>query len=211
LNNPMLQELLNHKIIAILRGVEPSYSLPLGQAIIDGGIKFMEITMNTAGAETMITEWRKNFADQAYVGAGTVIDLEHAKRAIAAGAQFLISPNLDVEAIKYAQQHNIPMWPGVMTPTEIIAAMKAGVDAVKLFPMASLGVNYLREIRGPIDQFPIIATGGVKLDNIRDYFAAGANAVGMGGKLVDLQLAREGKFDEITACIKQYIEAISDL
>jgi len=211
LNNPMLQELLNHKIIAILRGVEPSYSLPLGQAIIDGGIKFMEITMNTAGAETMITEWRKNFADQAYVGAGTVIDLEHAKRAVAAGAQFLISPNLDVEAIKYAQQHNIPMWPGVMTPTEIIAAMKAGVDAVKLFPMASLGVNYLREIRGPIDQFPIIATGGVKLDNIRDYFAAGANAVGMGGKLVDLQLAREGKFDEITACIKQYIEAISDL
>lgn len=211
MNNPMLQELLNHKIIAILRGVEPSYSLPLGQAIIDGGIKFMEITMNTAGAETMITEWRKNFADQAYVGAGTVIDLEHAKRAIAAGAQFLISPNLDVEAIKYAQQHNIPMWPGVMTPTEIIAAMKAGVDAVKLFPMASLGVNYLREIRGPIDQFPIIATGGVKLDNIRDYFAAGANAVGMGGKLVDLQLAREGKFDEITACIKQYIEAISDL
>jgi len=211
LNNPMLQELLNHKIIAILRGVEPSYSLPLGQAIIDGGIKFMEITMNTAGAETMIMEWRKNFADQAYVGAGTVIDLEHAERAIAAGAQFLISPNLDVEAIKYAQQHNIPMWPGVMTPTEIIAAMKAGVDAVKLFPMASLGVNYLREIRGPIDQFPIIATGGVKLDNIRDYFAAGANAVGMGGKLVDLQLAREGKFDEITACIKQYIEAISDL
>lgn len=211
MNNPMLQELLNHKIIAILRGVEPSYSLPLGQAIIDGGIKFMEITMNTAGAETMITEWRKNFADQAYVGAGTVIDLEHAKRAVAAGAQFLISPNLDVEAIKYAQQHNIPMWPGVMTPTEIIAAMKAGVDAVKLFPMASLGVNYLREIRGPIDQFPIIATGGVKLDNIRDYFAAGANAVGMGGKLVDLQLAREGKFDEITACIKQYIEAISDL
>lgn len=211
MNNTMLQELLNHKIIAILRGVEPSYSLPLGQAIIDGGIKFMEITMNTAGAETMITEWRKNFADQAYVGAGTVIDLEHAKRAIAAGAQFLISPNLDVEAIKYAQQHNIPMWPGVMTPTEIIAAMKAGVDAVKLFPMASLGVNYLREIRGPIDQFPIIATGGVKLDNIRDYFAAGANAVGMGGKLVDLQLAREGKFDEITACIKQYIEAISDL
>lgn len=211
MNTTMLQELLNHKIIAILRGVEPSYSLPLGQAIIDGGIKFMEITMNTAGAEAMITEWRTQFADQAYVGAGTVIDVEHAKRAIAAGAQFLISPNLDVEAIQYAQQHNIPMWPGVMTPTEIIAAMKAGVDAVKLFPMASLGVNYLREIRGPIDQFPIIATGGVKLDNIREYFAAGANAVGMGGKLVDLQLAREGKFEEITACIKQYIEAISDL
>src|SRR5690606_29608480 len=169
----LLQELEKSKIIAILRGVESHYAMPLGQAIVDGGIKFMEITMNTAGAEQMIAEWSGKFSGQAYIGAGTVIDLEHAKRAVAAGAQFLISPNLDLEVITYAQEHNIAIWPGVMTPTEIISAMKAGVDAVKLFPMASLGVNYLREIRGPIDQFPIIATGGVKLDNIREYFAAG--------------------------------------
>lgn len=211
MSTSLLQELQTHKIIAILRGIESQYALQVGEAIIAGGIKFMEITMNTAGAEAMIAEWRKEFAGRAYVGAGTVIDLDHAKRAIAAGAQFMISPNLDLEVIAYAQQQGVPVWPGVMTPTEIIAAMKAGVDAVKLFPMGTLGVNYLREIRGPIADLPIIATGGVNLDNIADYFAAGANAVGMGGKLVDLQAAREGKFQQITDAIKQYVRAVSTI
>lgn len=211
MRSTMLEELLSYKIIAILRGVEPEYALQVGQAILDGGVKFMEITMNTAGAEAMIAQWRAQFSEQAYVGAGTVIDLEHAKRAVAAGAQFMISPNLDLQVIDYAKQQGVPIWPGVMTPTEIIAAMKAGVDAVKLFPMGTLGVNYLREIRGPIADLPIIATGGVRLDNINDYFAAGANAVGMGGKLVDLQAAREGKFQQISETIAQYVQAVSKL
>lgn len=211
MRSTMLEELLSCKIIAILRGVEPEYALQVGQAILDGGVKFMEITMNTTGAEAMIAQWRAHFSEQAYVGAGTVIDLEHAKRAVAAGAQFMISPNLDLQVIDYAKQQGVPIWPGVMTPTEIIAAMKAGVDAVKLFPMGTLGVNYLREIRGPIADLPIIATGGVRLDNINDYFAAGANAVGMGSKLVDLQAAREGKFQQISETIAQYVQAVSKL
>ncbi|GIP15782.1 bifunctional 2-keto-4-hydroxyglutarate aldolase/2-keto-3-deoxy-6-phosphogluconate aldolase [Paenibacillus montaniterrae] len=211
MRSTMLEELLSCKIIAILRGVEPEYALQVGQAILDGGVKFMEITMNTTGAEAMIAQWRAQFSEQAYVGAGTVIDLEHAKRAVAAGAQFMISPNLDLQVIDYAKQQGVPIWPGVMTPTEIIAAMKAGVDAVKLFPMGTLGVNYLREIRGPIADLPIIATGGVRLDNINDYFEAGANAVGMGSKLVDLQAAREGKFQQISETIAQYVQAVSKL
>lgn len=211
MRSTMLEELLSCKIIAILRGVEPEYALQVGQAILDGGVKFMEITMNTTGAEAMIAQWRAHFSEQAYVGAGTVIDLEHAKRAVAAGAQFMISPNLDLQVIDYAKQQCVPIWPGVMTPTEIIAAMKAGVDAVKLFPMGTLGVNYLREIRGPIADLPIIATGGVRLDNINDYFEAGANAVGMGSKLVDLQAAREGKFQQISETIAQYVQAVSKL
>lgn len=211
MRSTMLEELLSYKIIAILRGVEPEYALQVGQAILDGGVKFMEITMNTTGAEAMIAQWRAQFSEQAYVGAGTVIDLEHAKRAVAAGAQFMISPNLDLQVIDYAKQQGVPIWPGVMTPTEIIAAMKAGVDAVKLFPMGTLGVNYLREIRGPIADLPIIATGGVRLDNINDYFAAGANAVGMGSKLVDLQAAREGEFQQISETIAQYVQAVSKL
>lgn len=211
MRSTMLEELLSCKIIAILRGVEPEYALQVGQAILDGGVKFMEITMNTTGAEAMIAQWRAQFSEQAYVGAGTVIDLEHAKRAVAAGAQFMISPNLDLQVIDYAKQQGVPIWPGVMTPTEIIAAMKAGVDAVKLFPMGTLGVNYLREIRGPIADLPIIATGGVRLDNINDYFEAGANAVGMGSKLVDLQAAREGKFQQISETIAQYVQAVSNL
>lgn len=204
MSSALLNELLEHKIIAILRGIEDSYAISTGQAIVDGGVRFMEITMNTAGATTMIEKWRTTFDGIAYVGAGTVIDVDHAKRAITAGAQFLISPNLDIEVIQYAQQHNIPIWPGVMTPTEIIQAMKAGVDAIKLFPMASLGINYLSEIRGPIKDVPIIATGGVNYDNFRQYFEAGANAVGMGTKLVNLEHAKLGKFDEITKQVQAY-------
>ncbi|MCR8659544.1 bifunctional 4-hydroxy-2-oxoglutarate aldolase/2-dehydro-3-deoxy-phosphogluconate aldolase [Paenibacillus endoradicis] len=204
MRSALLNELLDHKIIAILRGIEDSYAMATGQAIVDGGIKFMEITMNTDGATHMIHQWRTTFDGVAYVGAGTVIDVDHAKRAITAGAQFLISPNLDIEVVQYAQQHNVPIWPGVMTPTEIIQAMKAGVEAIKLFPMASLGVNYLNEIRGPIKDVPIIATGGVNYDNFRQYFEAGANAVGMGTKLVNLENAKLGKFHEITKQVQSY-------
>lgn len=203
--NSITEQLFNHKIVAILRGVEPSFARQTGEAIIAGGVKFMEITMNTTGAENMIADWRQAFNDDAFVGAGTVIDLDHAKRAIAAGAQFLISPNLDLDVIVYAQDHNVPVYPGVMTPTEILTAWKAGVDAVKLFPMASLGIDYLKEIRGPIKQVPIIATGGVTLNNIQDYFKAGAQAVGMGTQLVSLENAKAGKFAEITAHVQNVV------
>lgn len=203
--NPITAQLFNHKIVAILRGVEPSYARQTGEAIIAGGVKFMEITMNTAGAEAMISDWRQAFSKEAFVGAGTVIDLDHAKRAIDAGAQFLISPNLDLEVITFAKQHNVPVYPGVMTPTEILTAWKAGVDAVKLFPMASLGIDYLKEIRGPIKQVPIIATGGVTLNNIQDYFKAGAQAVGMGTQLVNLELAKAGNFADITAQVQNVV------
>lgn len=207
----LLNELLDHKIIAILRGIEDSYANSTGQAIVDGGVKFMEITMNTEGATHMIHKWRTMFDGIAYVGAGTIIDVEHAKRAVTAGAQFLISPNLDLEVVQYAQQHNIPIWPGVMTPTEIIQAMKAGVEAIKLFPMASLGVNYLSEIRGPIKDVPIIATGGVNYDNFREYFESGANAVGMGTKLVNLENAKLGKFDDITKQVQSFTSLAATL
>lgn len=208
---PLINELLEHKIVAILRGIEPEYALRTGEAIIAGGVKFMEITMNTAGATEMIQQWRKEFDGQGYVGAGTVIDLEHAKRAVDSGAQFLISPNLDLEVIAFAQEQQVAVWPGVMTPTEIITAMKAGVDAVKLFPMASLGVDYLKEIRGPIKQIPIIATGGVTYENFNSYFEAGANAVGMGTKLVNLEYARQSQFDEITEQVKSFVTLVKSL
>lgn len=207
----VIDQLFQHKIIAILRGIEPAYALPTGQAIIDGGIKFMEITMNTAGATDMISQWRKQFDGQAFVGAGTVIDVEHAERAISAGAQFLISPNLDLEVIAYAKEHGIPIWPGVMTPTEIIQAIKAGVDAIKLFPMGSLGLQYLKEIRGPIKDIPIIATGGVEYNNFKSYFDVGANAVGMGTKLVNLEYAHSGQFSLITKQVQQFTELASSL
>lgn len=209
--NDMLKLLFEHKIIAILRGIEDRHADSTAQALIDGGIHMMEITMNTEGAAVMIDRWRTKFDGKAAIGAGTVTDVALAQQAVAAGAQFLISPNLDEEVIAYGRERGLSVWPGVMTPTEIVKAWKAGADAVKIFPMGTLGVGYLREIRGPLNEIPMIATGGVDLHNIADYFNAGANAVGMGGKLVNLDWVREGKFDQVTERASQFVEAVRAL
>lgn len=204
----MLNELLEHKIVAILRGIEDGRADDTARALIAGGIKLMEITMNTDGAAAMIYRWREKFGMDARIGAGTVIDVKKAEEAAAAGAQFFISPNLDEEVIAYGKERGIAVWPGVMTPTEIVKAMKAGADAIKLFPMGTLGVNYLKEIRGPLQDIPILATGGVDLHNIGEYFRAGANAVGMGGKLVNMEWVKEGRFDLIEERARAFADAV---
>lgn len=207
----MLELLLQHKIVAILRGIEDRHADDTAQALIDGGIYMMEITMNTEGAAAMINRWRTKFDGKAAVGAGTVTDVALAEQAVAAGAQFLISPNFDEEVMAYGREQGLSVWPGVMTPTEIVKAWKAGADAVKIFPMGTLGIGYLQEIRGPLNEIPMIATGGVDLHNIADYFKAGANAVGMGSKLVNLEWVREGKFDQVTERARQFVEAVRAL
>jgi len=207
----MLNELLKHKIVAILRGIEDDKADDTARALLDGGIRLMEITMNTDGAAAMISRWRERFGEEAHIGAGTVIDLDTAKQAVKAGAQFLISPNLDEEVIAYGREHGVSVWPGVMTPTEIVRAVKAGAEAVKLFPMGSLGVNYLKEIRGPLKEVPILATGGVDLHNIAEYFGSGANGVGLGTKLVNMEWVKEGQFHRITERARAFTLAVSEL
>lgn len=207
----MLKQLLEHKIVAILRGIEVRHADNAGRALIDGGIRLMEVTMNTEGAPAMIARWRTRFDGEAAIGAGTVLDLDMARKAVRAGAQFLISPNLDEAVVAFGREQGISVWPGVMTPTEIVRAWKAGAEAVKLFPMASLGVGYLSEIRAPLNQIPILATGGVDLHNIADYFKAGASAVGMGSKLLNMQWVREGRFDQITEQARQFTDIVKEL
>ena len=163
--------------------------------------------MNTEGAAGSIGRWADKYGSQAGIGAGTVLDLGMAKEAVEAGAQFLISPNLDESVVEYGLKTGVPVWPGVMTPTEIVRAWKAGAEAVKIFPMGSLGLKYLTEIRAPLDRIPMLATGGVDLDNIADYFKAGACAVGMGSKLVNLDWVRSGRFDLLTERAKKFVEA----
>jgi 2-dehydro-3-deoxyphosphogluconate aldolase / (4S)-4-hydroxy-2-oxoglutarate aldolase len=204
----LLDMLHQHKIVAILRGIEAQHADRTAQAIIDGGVRLLEVTMNTDGATAIINQWRSKFGDgEARIGAGTVLDVKMAREAVAAGAQFLISPNLDEEVIAYGAVRGISVWPGCMTPTEIVRAWKAGAEAVKVFPMASLGLKYLAEIRSPLNNIPMLATGGVDLDNIGDYFRAGACAVGMGSKLVNLDWIRAGEYDRVTERVRQIVQA----
>lgn len=167
----------------------------------------MEVTMNTVGALHMIQDWRTRYDGTAYVGAGTVLDVDMAKEAIAAGAQFLISPNTDLSVIEYAVEQGIDVWPGAMTPTEIVAAYAAGAEMVKLFPTASLGLSYIRELQGPLNHIPLLATGGVTLDNLSDYLRAGAAAVGLGSALLPKEALLTGNTDEIKRRAAAFVEA----
>jgi len=153
----------------------------------------------------MISRFREKYAGRMRIGAGTVLDLGQAKEAVAAGAEYIISPNLDEEVVYYGVEKGVDVWPGTMTPTEIVRAYKAGASAVKVFPLASLGVNYLKEIRAPLNHIPMIATGGVNLQNIRSVLDAGAVAVGLGGNLVNKQLIQEGKFDELAKLAQAFV------
>jgi len=195
----LMQALSREKIIAIARGYTSEQLLAAAKALADGGISFLEVTLNTDGALGMISRLRDTYGDRMHIGAGTVLDIGQAKEAIAAGAQYLISPNLDEEVVYHGVEQGLEVWPGTMTPTEIVRAYKAGASAVKLFPMGALGINYLKEIRAPLGTIPMIATGGVNLDNIGAFLEAGAFAVGMGGNLLDKRLIAEGRFDELRA------------
>ncbi|WP_010275044.1 bifunctional 4-hydroxy-2-oxoglutarate aldolase/2-dehydro-3-deoxy-phosphogluconate aldolase [Paenibacillus senegalensis] len=194
-----LQQVNHTRIIAIVRGVEEARILDTAKALLDGGVSVMEVTLNTEGALSMIAKLQEQMGDRMFIGAGTVLDSDDAKQAINAGASFLVSPNTDEDMICYASDQEIPVYPGAMTPTEIVKAWKAGAAAVKLFPSASLGLPYLKELLAPLDRIPIIAVGGVRENNIRSYLEAGCYAVGIGGSLIDKAAIASGEYAMITA------------
>lgn len=187
----VLDSLYKHKIVAIIRGLSEEQAHFAADALYEGGIRLIEVTMNTPHATRIMAQWISKYDRKLHAGAGTVIDRQMAVEAIDAGASFLVSPNLDEEVIAYAASHQVDVWPGVMTPTEIVKAWRAGAKAVKVFPMASLGLSYFKEIRAPLDHIPMMATGGVTLDNIEDFFQAGAAAVGVGSSLLPKEYITE--------------------
>lgn len=205
----LLNQLEKDKMIAIIRGLTAEQAGMTARALSKGGIRFLEVTMNTPGATSMIADWRAEFNEAMYIGAGTVLDLGMAKEAIDAGAQFLVTPNTDAEVIEFALSRDIEVFPGALTPTEIVNAWKLGARAVKLFPMASLGLQYLKEIRGPLDQIRLIPTGGVSLSNIAEFLKAGAFACGLGSHLIDKNRILAGQYEEITKLAAAYVETVS--
>lgn len=196
---------LDREVIAIVRKVPVSAARSTAEALMEGGIRLLEVTMNTEGALDILADWRERYGDRLRIGAGTVLDRDDAERAVAAGAEFLISPNLDEEVIAYGREQGVEVWPGVMTPTEIVRAWKAGASAVKVFPAGTLGPRYFREVRAPLDRIPLIAVGGVGLGNMREFLDAGATAVGVGSALVNGDLIREGRFHELADLARRFV------
>lgn len=174
-------------VVAIGRRISPVDVPAIAEALAVGGVRAFELTLNEPEGDALRaieTAARHATALDMTIGAGTVLSIEAAERAVAAGATFLVMPNLDLALVAWAAARGIPAFPGCATPTEILAAWRAGAAAVKLFPASSLGPGFVRELRGPFPGIPLVPTGGVTLDSAPAFITAGAVAVGMGGWLV---------------------------
>lgn len=207
----LLSLLTKEKVIAIVRGIPKGSGEQTAKALASGGISFLEITLNTDGALSMIDEIKGKFGERMRVGAGTVLNLKMAKEAIQAGAEYIISPNLDEEVLTYGLEQGVEVWPGTMTPSEIVRAYNLGAKAVKVFPIGSLGVKYIKDLRAPLSHIPMVATGGVNLDNIKEVLGYGAAAVGLGGNLVNNSLIEKGEFEKITQMAISYTKLAKEV
>tara|TARA_R110002050_G_scaffold33846_7_gene85808 strand:- start:49109 stop:49750 length:642 start_codon:yes stop_codon:yes gene_type:complete len=183
-------------IVGIVRGVSMEVIRDIAKAYLKEGLHTIEITMNTAGATEMISKLRSEFNDL-NVGAGTVCNMEEYEKAVAAGAQFIVTPIIDEVVIKRAVAKGIPIFPGAYSPTEIYRAWSLGASAVKIFPATQLGVQFIRDISGPLNSIKLLPTGGVSLENIRSFFEAGVVGVGMGSSLFNKKLIRERDFEAL--------------
>lgn len=199
-------KIFREKLIAVIRLRDATKMFEVVSAVVAGGIFNIEITLNTPDALRWIG-WYAD-GDAVTVGAGTVLSPEDADAALNAGARFLVSPIFFDELIPMAHAAEASAIPGGLTPTELYRAWISGADAVKLFPLANLGTSYLRAVRAPMPQIPLIPSNGVTLENAAEFLALGASAVGIGSPLVNQALVDEGKFDEITRRATKLVEIV---
>jgi 2-dehydro-3-deoxyphosphogluconate aldolase / (4S)-4-hydroxy-2-oxoglutarate aldolase len=179
-----LETILESKLIAIIRNANPEDILPIVESLYKGGISAVEITMNSKKALWAIEQVAEKWKGQICVGAGTVLDSETARMAISAGASFILSPTVNKDTIQLTKRYGVISIPGAFTPTEILQAYEYGGDIIKVFP-ASFGTAYIKDIKGPLPHIPLLPTGGVNLENVRDFINTGAVGVGLGGALVN--------------------------
>ncbi|MCM2983472.1 2-dehydro-3-deoxyphosphogluconate aldolase [Niallia circulans] len=195
-----LQKILDHKLIAIIRGADPEDTLKIVKSLYEGGIRVVEITMNSPKALTVIERAVDEFGDRMAVGAGTVLDAESARSALLAGAQFILSPTYKEETIRMTKRYGAVSIPAAFTPTEILEAYESGGDIIKVFPATAVGPKFIKDIHGPLPQIPLLPTGGVDLTNVKEYLEAGAAGLGIGSSLVDTK-------KEIT---EQYLQELTE-
>jgi 2-dehydro-3-deoxyphosphogluconate aldolase/(4S)-4-hydroxy-2-oxoglutarate aldolase len=205
-----IEHILQNKIVAIVRGIEPSDVIKIAHALLAGGVNTMEVTLNSSNALVVISLLSKEMENKMLIGAGTVLNATMANEAIDAGACFIISPIVDEETIKATKKRGAVSIPGAYTPTEIYKAFSLGGEIIKVFP-ASSNVNYIKEIRAPLPQIPLMPTGGITLQNIQEFKKAGAVAFGIGGSLVDAkQKVTEEYLQKITDTAKKFMQLVNE-
>ena len=207
----VLQTIRDIGVIPVVRARSAEEAMQAIDAIREGGIPILEITMTVPGAVGVIEELSQRYGTEALVGAGTVLDAETARACIRAGARFIVSPSLNVETIAACRQVGVAVLPGALTPTEVVQAWSAGADFVKVFPAGAVGgANYIKSLKAPLPQIDLVPTGGVSLITAADFIKAGASALGVGADLVDLKAIREGESRVITERARDFVRIVRD-
>jgi 2-dehydro-3-deoxyphosphogluconate aldolase/(4S)-4-hydroxy-2-oxoglutarate aldolase len=204
-----LSQIFEHKIVAIIRGAEPADVLKIAGALYEGGIKVIEVTFNSPDALPVIHELSVKMGKELLIGMGTVLDAATVKKAVAAGAKFIISPSFNIETIRATKELGAVSIPGALTPTEMVNAFNSGGDIIKVFP-ASSNVNYIKEVRAPLPHIPLMPTGGITVENIKEFQKAGAVAFGIGTALVNTKEKITGDYlRQLAEKAHQFVQAIS--
>ena len=198
-------------IVPVVRASSAANARMAAEALVAGGISIVEITMTVPGAIEVIRELSSTVGREVLIGAGTVLDAHAAAKCVEAGAQFIVSPGFDAGTVAWAAEHKILMAAGALTPTEILAAWNAGAEFVKVFPCSNVGgAKYIKALRGPFPQIPLIPTGGVNLETAVEFLKAGATALGVGGELVLADALKARQPERITELAKKYVQLVRE-
>ena len=204
------QRIIDIGIVPVVRASSPKQALLAAEAVCAGGIPIVEVTMTVPGAIDVIAELARTAGTAVLIGAGTVLDAPTAQRCVDAGAEFLVSPGFDAETVRLAQRLGKLIMAGALTPTEIITAWKAGSDLVKIFPCGMVGgAKYIKALKGPLPQVPMVPTGGVTLNTAAEFIQAGAEALGVGSELCSQAALKSGNTREITEAARQYLAIVA--
>lgn len=203
-----LKRVLDRKMIAVVRLPSGEQLVDVAEALLAGGVDVLEITFTVPKATAVLETVADRMGDRVLLGAGTVLDTETARAALLAGAEYLVSPTLNLDVIEMARRYGKLVMPGAFTPTEILTAWEAGADIVKVFPSDVTGPKYLKAVRGPLPQVRLMPTGGVNLNTAAEFLKAGASSLGIGGSLVEPKAVADGNFDRITSLASQYVKIV---
>ena len=203
-----LQRVLECGIVAVVRSPDSGQLVEVARALADGGVTVVEITMSVPNALEVLRQVRQALGDRVLLGAGTVLDAETARAVLLAGAEYIVSPTVNMDVIRLCQRYDKLVMPGAFTPTEILTAWEAGADIVKVFPAEVVGPAYFKAVRGPLPQIRLMPTGGVDLGTAAAFLRAGACCLGVGGQLVEPKAVAERNFDRLRDLARQYVAIV---
>jgi 2-dehydro-3-deoxyphosphogluconate aldolase/(4S)-4-hydroxy-2-oxoglutarate aldolase len=205
-----VRQVLDCGIVAVVRSQDSQQLVDVVRALSEGGVTVAEITMTVPGALDVVRQVRQALGDQVLLGAGTILDPETARAALLAGAEYIVSPTLNLEVIKLCQRYDKLVMPGAFTPTEILTAWEAGADIVKVFPADVVGPAFFKAVRGPLPQIRLMPTGGVDLTTAAAFLKAGACCLGVGGQLVEPEAVAKRDFARIRDLARQYVAIVKN-